>query len=236
VADESSISDRPATPGATPLPNHLAYRHIRHGIAHRLRGQPAAAARPVPACPDWTVLDLLVHLAQNCRAAEANLVPAPPRATRLRGLGLPELLAEWERSAARVESGLRGSRQARAGSVLVMDAFTHEYDIVQALGEAFAPDHPALPAAFDVAFEGFNAAVRRHCLPPLRVRTGQAAWTAGEGRPRACVTGEWIDLYRSLIGRRTTRQIRLLAWSQNPDPWLPTFSWGPFHPPREPIE
>jgi uncharacterized protein (TIGR03083 family) len=236
VADESTSSARPARPGATPVPNHLAYRHIRHGIARRLREQPAGAARPVPACPDWSVLDMLVHLAQNCRAAEANLLPKPPRPLRLRELALPELLAEWERSAALVESGLRDCTQARAGSVLVMDAFTHEYDIVQALGEAFEPDHPALPGAFDVAFEGFDAAVRRRCLPPLRVRTGQAGWTAGEGRPRACVTGEWIDLYRSLIGRRTTRQIRLLAWSEDPGPWLPTFSWGPFRPPPEPVE
>lgn len=236
MVDESPRSGSPARPGPTPRANALAYRYVREGIARRVRARPRAADLPVPASPGLSVLDTLVHLVRNCRAAEANLCPGARRGPRLGGLALPELLAEWELSAARVESGLRRSVRARTGSVLVMDAFTHEYDLARALGDRFPAEHPALPAAFDVAFGGFDAAVRRAGLPPLSVRTRQASWTAGEGQARAGVGGEWIDLYRSFIGRRTTPQIRLLAWDQDPEPWLPAFSWGPFRPPLEPVE
>lgn len=223
-------------PGSTPLPRHLAYRQVRHYIRGLLQERPDAAGPRVPGCPGWNVRDTVAHLAENCRTAEVNLLDAARRPAGLPGLGLPDLLVEWERSAVRVERGLSLSTQARAGSVLVMDAFTHAFDIARALGEPFPADHPALPDAFEVVFDGFNGAVRRRCLPPLGVRTEQARWTAGEQRPAVYVAGTWIDLYRSLVGRRTAQQIRALAWSGDPEPWLPAFAWGPFRLPSEPVE
>ncbi len=44
------------------------------------------------------------------------------------------------------------------------------------------------------------------------------------------------DLYRSLTGRRCVPQIRQLAWSGDPGPWLPGFFWGPFKEPERPGE
>lgn len=236
MADETTPGAPGVRPGSTPLPRHLAYRQVRRYIKTLLWGRPGAAAPRVPGCPGWSVRDTVAHLTQNCRTAEANLLDGSRRPAGLPGLGLPELLAEWERSAVRVEYGLSLSTQARAGSVLVMDAFTHAIDIARALGEPFPADHPALPDAFDVVFDGFNGAVRRRCLPPLSMRTEQARWTAGEQKPTVYVTGTWIDLYRSLVGRRTAQQIRSLAWSGDPEPWLPAFAWGPFRLPSEPVE
>jgi hypothetical protein len=50
------------------------------------------------------------------------------------------------------------------------------------------------------------------------------------------VSGDPLELYRSLAGRRTHEQIAALTWTADPRQWLPAFEWGPFHPPRTPVE
>jgi uncharacterized protein (TIGR03083 family) len=221
------------------LPRALAYRHIRRNVTDLLGQRPQAGAVRVPAYRGCAVLDLVAHLVRNCRLAECNLLGGwvrPQGADDLDGSDLSALLAEWAGSARRVEQELRPVSHGKTGSVLVMDAFSHELDIDSALGVPFPADHPALPWAFEVAVDGFNAAVGWRGLPALRLEADARCWTAGEGEPAASVAGAWLDLYRALTGRRTVEQIRALQWSADPEPYLPAFSWGPFRPPAAPVE
>lgn len=219
------------------LARTLAYRQIRGNIRGLVQALPAAGSARVPACEDWTVRETVAHLVRNSRVAERGLRRISPRtADTLHRLSLPELFAEWERSARQVEASLGRVPPGKAGSVLVMDAFTHEFDITHALGRSFPPEHPALPDAFEVVLAGLHGALCWRRLPALRLESPAARWTVGEGRPTATVAGEWIDLYRALTGRRTAEQIRALLWSADPGPWLPAFAWGPFRLPHTPVE
>jgi uncharacterized protein (TIGR03083 family) len=228
---------RKATAAPVSLSRALVYRLIRSNIRNLIETRPEAGACPVPACPQSTVRDLIAHLVGNCLLAEGTLRGLAPR-TRLlpRRLTLSDLLTRWERSAQPVERHLMRASAERAGSVLVMDAFTHEFDLALALGASLPAEHPALPDAFAVAVAGFGGALSWRSLPPLRLRIAQLCRNAGDGEPVAVVTGTSIDVYRSLVGRRTVQQIRQLDWSAEPGPWLPAFAWGPFRPPGAPVE
>jgi hypothetical protein len=226
-----------ATAASALLSRALVYRLIRSNIRNMIETRPGAGAHPVPACPRSTVYDLIAHLVCNCLLAESSLRGLAPRTGPLPGrLTLADLFARWERSAQRVERQLIRAPAEKAGSVLVMDAFTHECDLTLALGASFPAEHPALPDAFAVAVAGFGAALSWRSLPALRLRMAHLCWSAGDGEPIAVVTGASIDMYRSLVGRRTAQQISQLDWSAEPGPWLPAFAWGPFRPPRTPIE
>jgi uncharacterized protein (TIGR03083 family) len=211
----------------------VVYRHVRSNLVYVLASRPDAARLSVPACPGWTVYDTVAHLVAACHLAERNLLGG--RRGRARGT-LPELLAEWERSGARVEQGLRDSSSSRAGSVLVMDAYTHEYDIRYAVRSRLPAEHPAFRTAFDLAVGGFGLSVTLLGRPALRLETASSAWDVGDGDPAAVVFGTEHDLYRSLVGRRTLQQIRELAWTADPTTWLPAFTWGPFRPPLTAVE
>ncbi|MGW3075595.1 maleylpyruvate isomerase family mycothiol-dependent enzyme [Kitasatospora sp. NPDC001132] len=227
-----------ATPGSLwdRAPDHLAYRGSRENITALLGDRPGVAGVAVPACPEWTVLDLVGHLLEVCRtvAADApgNLWEVPHADS---GDGLDGLLAEWARLDAPVERVLTESPQLRH-TMLMMDAFTHEMDLRAALGEAAVPDHPSYPSSLDLVVRGFANAVRTQGLPALRIEAPGAEWLAGDGEPAAVLRGHRHDLLRSLTGRRSLDQIAELAWSDAPQAWLPAFTWGPFRPPARPVE
>jgi uncharacterized protein (TIGR03083 family) len=228
------------TPAWAPVPSWIAYGCVRQNLTVLLRDRDGAGELRVPACPDWNVRDVIAHLVGFCRSAEANLAlgragpPAP--AGDLFTLGLPALLAEWDRSGSQVETSLARPEHLHRGAVMVMDAFTHELDITYALGSPLPAEHPAYPGALEVAVGGLTGSIMSLGLPALRLETSGAAWTAGDGRPAAVVRAARLDLYRSITGRRTHQQIRQLGWTADPGPWLPAFAWGSFQPPVQPSE
>ncbi|RKT19435.1 uncharacterized protein (TIGR03083 family) [Streptomyces sp. 1114.5] len=229
-------------------PDHLAYRGSRENITGLLEDRPDVAGVPVPACPGWTVRDVVGHLVEVCRTVAADApgnlweVPhAEPAADSADGVGdgpgggLGGLLAEWSQLDVRVEHVVTTAPQLRH-TMLMMDAFTHELDLRGALGVPVVRDHASYPSSLDLVVRGFANAVRTHGLPALRIEAPGAAWTAGDGEPAAVLRGHRHDLLRSLTGRRSLAQIAELAWSAAPEPWLPAFTWGPFHPPTVPVE
>ncbi|MFF4924042.1 maleylpyruvate isomerase family mycothiol-dependent enzyme [Kitasatospora sp. NPDC001261] len=218
-------------------PDWVAYRRSRRNITELLlAARPGAAGVPVPACPGWTVLDLLGHLVEVCRTVAAdvpgNLWEVPHAES---GTGLAGLLEEWSRLDGPVERVLSDTPQLRH-TMMMMDAFTHELDLRGALRAPVVADQPSYPSALDLVVRGFANSVRSHGLPALRIRTAGAEWQAGDGEPAAVLQGHRHDLLRSLTGRRTVEQVSGLAWSAAPDAWLPAFTWGPFRPPERPVE
>jgi uncharacterized protein (TIGR03083 family) len=216
-------------------PNHVAYRASRENVSRLLEGRPEAADLPVPACPEWTVRQTVAHMVEICWSTHGRLTggPAAPPVP-VADLSLVELLGEWTTIGERVERSLADS--ARGGSVMAMDAFTHELDIRHVLAAPPPADHPAYPGALDVVIGGFSGSVSTLGLPALRIETPGAQWTAGTGEPITTVSSHRHDLYRSLTGRRTLRQIGELSWSGPGEAWSPAFTWGPFHPPKNPTE
>src|ERR1051326_2769505 len=180
------------------IPHHVAYRHTRERVAALLRDHPDAERLPVPACPGWTVGDLVNHLVENCRFAETN-IGTPELSGRPLCMEQPsraQLVDEWSRSAAVVEEAVSRLPGPWAGSLLLLDAFTHELDARVALGAAVPRDHPGLPGAFEAALTGFAGAVAWRGLPTVRIQTGDLRWDIGVGEPAAVLRGDRVEVYR----------------------------------------
>jgi uncharacterized protein (TIGR03083 family) len=216
-----------------PVANSVAYRNVRHNVTKMLTEHSPAEDHAIPACPQWTVCDVLAHLAGTAALAIGRMSGAMPvRRTPAGSNDIVSLLGEWDWMGPEVERLLT----ERTGNLLVMDSFTHELDIRYALGEPLPAAHPAFARAFEMLITGFAASIAAHNLPALQLVVDGTQWTVGPGMPVGVLTASGYDLYRSLAGRRTTEQITRLGWSRDSHRWLPAFTWGPFTPPEEPVE
>jgi uncharacterized protein (TIGR03083 family) len=205
-------------------PRHIAYRTARRNITDLAQRSPGAAGLTVPACPQWTVRDLVAHVAGHCLHRVGDTVGDTDE--------LGDVLDRWERAATKVEPRIAdGSDNV---SLLLMDTFTHELDLRAALGVAGPADHPAYPWGFDVVVGGLAWSFESRGLPAVRLVGEDESWVAGTGEPAANVHATRHELYRSLTGRRTAAQIAALQWSGDPSRWLAAFFWGPFSQPTQP--
>ncbi len=198
---------------------------------------PAEGAARVPACPGWSVHDVVAHLS----GAVADVL-----AGNLDGIGSPEwtaaqvdarrettitqMLADWAAGSPQFEEGLRaiGGPLAALG---VADAWHHEQDLRGTLGRPGGAD----PAAEHTAIEAYAANVgggwAAGGIPPLRIVTGAKTVVSGDGEPGATVTGAPFDLARALGGRRTEVELRELTWTGDAEPYIATLAaMGPNEP------
>jgi uncharacterized protein (TIGR03083 family) len=211
----------------------VGYPAVRRGVRALLEGRPGSGGRRVPACPEWTVTDLLGHLTAIAERVLARRGGTPPPAPD-GPLGVPALLDRWDEVGAEVDRRL-AAVGGNSGEIMVMDAYTHELDLRAALGVPPPAEHAAWAPSFELLVRGFSGSLAGRELRPLSLRTtGGSTWTAGTGRPTASVTAPAYDLYRALAGRRSLGQLAELEWSEAPEPWLPAFEWGPFTPPAVP--
>jgi uncharacterized protein (TIGR03083 family) len=226
---------RPTLRG-TRTPNHESYRQVRKNVLEVLSTEREQENPAVPACPEWTVRDLLAHLVGSAALAIGRMSGWPStHPSSSADMGVAELLSTWDQLGGEVDL-LLSDRGGRAGNLLVTDAFTHELDLRYAVGAPMPVEHPAFASGFEVMANGFAATVTAHNLPALRLSTESTQWTVGDGEPVATVTADRIDLYRSVAGRRTHEQITALDWDRDSHRWLPAFTWGPFSPPDSPVE
>ena len=196
--------------------------------------------RPVPACPQWKVRDVVAHLAGVCDdilAGRLDGVATDPwtaaQVERRAGHPLDHIVAEWNELGARVEDTFG---PGGAPAQLVFDEVTHEQDLRGALS-APGGDDSAVAVALGFVVPGFGAIVAGAGLGALRVRAGDGDWDLGEGEPAATLTGTPLDVLRSLSGRRSGPRFAALDWgTADPEPWLPLFTFGPFRPPSAPVE
>lgn len=217
------------------VPNHVAYRAAVQNVTRLVADHAIPDTLPIPACPEWTARDLVAHLAGVCALAIGR-TSAWPQVTRSSAeLDIGGLAEEWARMAEQAQSVLAACGDRR-GSIMVLDAFTHELDLRYAAGVALPAEHPAFSRAFEVLLNGFSAEVVAHDLPAVLIAVDGRQWKAGVGEPAATLSGDRYDIYRSLAGRRTHEQITRLRWSRDSHRWLPAFTWGPFHPPAQPVE
>lgn len=222
-------------PSHQPAEQHAAYRQSRRNITG-IVAAPDAAARTVPACPDWSVRDLVGHLVHICESfvaqEESQIDLRPPE-----GVTAAELLERWDGLDAALGTALESAPELRR-RILLLDVLAHESDLRMCFaGTATPVDHPAFAGSIDLATLGLGLAVGGHALPALRIETPQRAWTVGEGDPVATVSGPPFDVFRSLTGRRTLRQIESLKWSgERCATWTKAFNWGPFRVPGAEVE
>ncbi len=160
----------------------------------------------VPACPGWSVKDVVAHLTGNCTdVLNGNIVGvATPEWTGAqvaarRDWKLGDVLAEWNDVAPKFASMLDVFPGAY-GRQSLGDLVVHEHDLRGALGSPGARDGAALDIAIDVVTR-FVAGTGAHVLGlgPLEVRAGSKTWILGTGTR---VDGD-NDTWRDAVGSGT---------------------------------
>ncbi len=182
----------------------------------------------VPACPEWTVRDVLSHVAgvtddvANGRIAGAGTDPwTASQVERNRELPVDELLARWDDQTGPVSELFEQFEQVRP----VIDVETHRQDVRAALGLPAERDTPIVHLAATALVESLEH--------PVRVELGHdvlASPTAPDAgvEPIMLRGATAFDVMRSRLGRRSREQVLAYDWSADPkdivDVW---FSFGP---------
>lgn len=227
-----------------------AYQEARTsmaGIAGDL--DPEAQQTRVPACPDWTVKDLIAHvtsIASDLTAGrgpkDLNLIALwDPEVARRReewiegsmaarrDRSTKEILAEWDEAGPRLEAILRGEQPAPPGAppliewIVTTDVGVHQHDLRGAVGLPGDRDSLATGLSLRSYVEGMRFQSPQKGLPPFRIRAGSREWVVGEGEPVATVTADPFELARAASGRRSPDQIRAYDWDGDPEPFLDLF-------------
>lgn len=170
----------------------------------------AAALRTrTPACPDWTVRDVLAHLAGAAASfgtpSFAGVGTDPWTAEHIesrRDASAADLVAERRACATKLE---QVPAEDRVWLPVVHDALTHEADIRGAIGA------PGLPAdALAAAFPLIEAVLpmRLGQLGTVTLELDGQPRAFGEGTPALTVRTSLFEFWRGAFGRRSDRQMR----------------------------
>jgi uncharacterized protein (TIGR03083 family) len=186
----------------------------------------AALATPVPACPRWTVRDVIAHLAAVAEDVLAGRLTRPPseeqtdaQLARFAGCGLGEIVAQWESNAPQFEK-LIGTAGVWPP---VMDVACHEQDIRGALGRPGARDTDVIRQCAGQLLSWLRTPV------PVRVTVEDAEFRSrptADGEPAASAGRELtvattrFEAFRWRLGRRSRAQLAALDWSGDPAPVL----------------
>jgi uncharacterized protein (TIGR03083 family) len=174
----------------------------------------------MPACPAWTVRDMVGHLTAIPEDAASGRLKGIPsdevtagQVARLAGLPVADVLARWAAAAPDFERMITAHQVWPA----VIDVASHEQDIRGALGRPGARDCAAVRACTQRLLEWLEVPV------PVRIRTEDGEYLAGSdaaGRPELRLTTSRFETFRWRMGRRSRAQLAALGWSADPAPVL----------------
>jgi uncharacterized protein (TIGR03083 family) len=203
----------------------------------------------VPACPDWTVADLLAHLVGVAtdsaasgffaKAMDAWRNPTDAAARERWTSGhvrehaqhdLERLLSCLQARGARLVDALRRGTPPVAGSpdwgssAPLTDLSVHVADLREALGRAADTGSPVSRWGFAAYRSWLHLRLLESGLPALTLRDGEGEWTVGDGPPVGSVTAERYELFRMVSGRRSADRITAYDWTTDPAPYLPVIA------------
>ncbi|HET6817820.1 MAG TPA: maleylpyruvate isomerase N-terminal domain-containing protein [Mycobacteriales bacterium] len=219
----------------TPESTAELYVEAHDRVVGLVRGLSAEqAATRVAATPEWTVHDVVAHLAAiptDIVAGRLKGIPRPEETQQQvdarRDAAIPALLEEW---AAGVDPIVELARAGLIPPPLTIDVITHEQDLRGAIHAAHLDDDAALRFAVTGYSMGLARRIKAAGLRALRLRDPARGFdtTAGEGEPAATVSGREFDLFRALAGRRSRAQVEAFDWIGDPAPYLDVFCvFGP---------
>src|SRR5205085_1918839 len=105
-------------------------------------------------------------------------------------------------------------------SFLVFDVWSHEQDVLGALGRRGDRTDTRLALLAPLALAVFDRRFRRANAPALRVARGGGDTVIGEGDAAATLRSDDYELLRLLFGRRSLGQIMAAEWDGDPAPYL----------------
>lgn len=192
---------------------------------------PERAELRVPACPDWTVRDLLSHMVGLGVDVVAGDEPDDHNETwtgrqvqTRRGHDVAALVAEWQAVAGPLRDWMRANNTRPLGDVII-----HEQDLRGALGVPGGQDSDGVRAIRE-RFVG-RFAPRVADLPPIALVGETWTWVSRGSADPDAVDGAAVvlrasdfDLARALVTRRSANQLR--SWTVRGDvtPYLGAFA------------
>lgn len=237
-----------------------AYRSVQARIAELVAG--ADPDTRVPACPDWTVHDVVAHLTGLAAdVADGNLAGyggpgwTDRQVAERSDVDIDDLLVEWADHTAELDTILERPESAGFGDTFATDALggqpvetlpgavlgdavIHEHDLRGALGNRDARTSAELIGALDGMIRGLRRAFPRAGVPTLRVVATDVGmeWIMGLDAPVAELRATAYDLFRSVSGRRTRAEMAGLSWTGDPEPFLDHLVWPFFTTPGVPLD
>jgi uncharacterized protein (TIGR03083 family) len=210
---------------------------------------PETEKQTIPACPGWTVRDLIAHVSSIATALSNGDFPADlnPAAfwdadmanrreefidielDKRQASSLAELISEWNQATTDVVAMIRGDKPWPATAaplpewILVTDLSVHHHDLRGGLGTPGDRDSLATGLALRSYVEGMRFRTMIENSPTFVIRAGSREWTIGQAEPIATVSADPFELARAASGRRSMSQLRAYDWTGDPEPVLHMF-------------
>jgi len=149
-----------------------------------------AADAPVPACPGWSIHDVIAHVTGNCTsiitgefADAAKPEWTAQQVEARKHMTLADVLAEWDATAPQI-AAIIDDFPGRTGTQVLGDLTVHEHDLRGALGRPGARDTDAVSMATNFLVTTFlDRGAAMFGLGPLEVKTEDRNWIVGTGDP-----------------------------------------------------
>lgn len=178
------------------------YREARQRVVGLTMGLSAEElARTVPACPEWTVHQVVAHLSGAASDLVSGRMEGAPsdewtarHVAERENVPVQDLLEQWN------DFGERIGEMPRIPYQLALDAITHEADLRAALGRDRLPDAVWQPTLVWMT-------PRRLTDVTVKTELGEL----GDGPITLDVDG--YELWRAFFGRRSRRQMESWNWS-----------------------
>jgi uncharacterized protein (TIGR03083 family) len=205
---------------------HL-YRETQARITALVTGPDDAAwSTAIPACPGWSVRDVIAHLTAVAEDwSRAELAGAPTdeetaaQIARFDGKDAAQILAAWTDAAAELDHMAdTAGMEPPLGDIIV-----HEHDVRAAVGRPGARDSEAVRYVADRLLRDLRTPV------PLRVSVGEAQYRSGPNdRAEIQLRTTCFEALRWRTGRRSRAQLAAMDWSGDPTPVLDhLYMFGP---------
>ena len=197
---------------------------------------------PVPACPGWTVRDVVAHLVGLAADVTTSRVDGyagsawtARQVEERSSCEMSDLFDEWERVLPQflainrdlaasdlpdtIDHVLGPVPKTSFESAFHVDLLHHEHDLLGAAGTPRRGPLPADIAAMRSQLANVRLRFAADGLPTLLISPTDTdrSWHIGTGTPAASVSARAIDVLRGFGGRRTLEEIRSFDWSGQTD-------------------
>jgi len=206
----------------------MTYRVAREAVTQLIRTlSPEQLQTPVPACPGWSVHDVVSHLTGTATdvvngrlRGEGDEQQFAPQVVDRAETPTLVVLREWERSASQVEVVL--SRSGVSDLTPVFDVAVHEHDIRGALGLPGNRDEELVGLAVERTARLLLSKVESAGLDRVViVDDAESVWFA-DGAAPVTIRMSPFEFFRAAFGRRSRAQIeRRVHGTDRPGAYVP---------------
>ena len=176
----------------------------------------------VPACPDWTVHDVVAHVSGMADALTSGSFPGEDRQGWIDGLvverrdvALDDLLERWDGCADATTQFVDGG-----AGLLFADLVVHEHDLRGALDRPGARGVPEVRAVVQLLLDGLAPAIKDAGLGALMIDSGPVRWTSHFARGGCTLHLDPWEATRVLASRRTAEEVLAIPSTGDVEPYL----------------